>query len=128
MKLKSWLPALGCAGALLLAAAPAAANQPIFRCGTATGVTYSHVPCNGARQIDASGASRAQTERHATAPQDRAKAMTRARLPEDVRQECSALDHRMADEAATLKHKGDVTPTDEKVLLQSKMRARELKC
>lgn len=102
-------------------------QQPIFKCGTAGGgVTYSHVPCPGAKEI---GASTQATARYSTPPQDRAKAMRRAELTASVRQECEGLDASIQREQASLKAKGDAaTITDEQPLVKSKLRARELRC
>lgn len=101
-------------------------QQPIFRCASGGGVTYSHVPCPGGKEI---GAETKAAARYSTPPQDRAKAMRRAELTASVRQECEGLDATIQREQASLKAKGDaVTITDEQPLVKSKLRARELRC
>src|SRR5687767_10837209 len=77
-------------------------QQPIYKCPTAGGgVTYSQVRCDGAKDINAAPAA-TSTARYSTPPQDRAKAMRRAELTAQARQECEGLDATMLREQAML--------------------------
>jgi hypothetical protein len=101
-------------------------QQPIFRCASGGGVTYSHVPCPGGKEV---GAENKAVSRYSTPPQDRAKQMRRAELTAEVRQECENLDAAITREQASLRAKGDAaTITDEQPLVKSKLRARQLRC
>jgi hypothetical protein len=113
--------------ALLLAAGAALAQQPTYKCVARGRVTYTSVPCTGGRVV---GVHRMQeTDKWKTPPQDRARIARRAPLSPEERQECSALDARMASEQAMLKAKGDAaTLQDEMPLVHSKKRYRQLHC
>jgi hypothetical protein len=101
-------------------------QQPIYKCAAGDSVTYSHVPCPGAKAV---GVESKTATRYATPPQDRAKLMRRAELTASVREECENLDAAITREQASLKAKGPaVTITDEQPLVKSKLRARELRC
>ena len=121
-----WAMVVGATG-MLLAGPALAQERPTYKCVTAAGVTYSEIPCRGARELGAT-ASRA-TERHREVPQDRAVIARRARLTGEEREECRSLDARMKEQQAQVKAKGDtVTLQDEMPLVRSKARYRELKC
>jgi hypothetical protein len=114
------------AAAWLLAAASAGA-EPVYKCGGKGRVTYSGVPCAGARVIGAAAPHRTNTWR--VPPQDRATIARRAPLTPETRQECRALDATLRDQEAMVKARGEaVTLPEEMPLVQSKKRYRELKC
>ncbi|MDB5860114.1 MAG: hypothetical protein JWQ76_3803 [Ramlibacter sp.] len=114
------------AGVIALAAMQAGA-QPAYKCSTRSGVTYSQVPCAGAREVGAPRISK--SDRNAVPPQDRAHRVQRASLTPAKRQECELLDTRLVEERAALsKLPQPATPADEKALLNVKMRYRKLHC
>jgi len=128
MKLKP-LPLL-CAGLLLTVSTWSSAQQrPIYKCpAKGGGVVYTHVPCGSA---DPLGTKRpaASSPRHTKPPQDRAKAMRRAQLKPEVRQQCEALEEAMEQQEVELKAKGSAaTITDEQPLVLNKKQFRELRC
>lgn len=115
-------------GALLaLAAAAAQAQQPIYKCVARGSVTYSQVPCPGARQIGAPVAR--ATDKARPVPQDRARIARRALLSPQDRQECKVLDARLLQQQSALKAIGtSVTLQDEMPMVQTQKRLRELRC
>lgn len=115
------------AACLLAAAATGHAQQPMYKCVTKHGVTYSQVPCAGAREI---GAGKVHvTDKWKAPPQDRATRVRRAGLTPEEREECTALDVRLHEQQEALKAKGEgATLQDEMPLVFSKKRYRELKC
>jgi hypothetical protein len=121
---------LAAAVLLCAGAAPAAAQQTVYKCSTPTGgVVFSDGPCAEGREISSSTRNGAVVERHASVPQDRARLQNRSLLTAQVQGECSLLESRMRSEEAMLRTKPQpVTPADEKVWLQSKLRFRELRC
>jgi hypothetical protein len=120
--------AIALAAAWLLASAQAQVVQkPAYRCGTRAQPTYSEVPCPGARQVGAPHVR--TTDKWKAPPQDRALIARRSRLAPEQRQECSALDRRLAQERAMIKAKGDaLTLQDEMPMVHAQKRFRELKC
>jgi hypothetical protein len=115
------------AACLLAAAGTGQAQQRAYKCVTKGGVTYSQVPCAGAREV---GAKKVRvTDKWKAPPQDRATRVRRARLTPGEREECSALDQRLGEQQQALKAKGEgATLEDEMPLVFSKKRYRELKC
>jgi hypothetical protein len=114
------------AGVLVLAASQAGA-QAAYRCATSKGVTYSQVPCPGAREVAAPRAGK--TDRNAVPSQDRAHRVQRASLPPETQKQCKGLDTTLAEEQATLaKLPQPPTPAQEKGLLNAKMQYRKLHC
>ena len=114
------------AGAIVLAATQADA-QPAYKCSTRDGgVTYSQVPCAGARDVTAPRSSKA--DHNAVPPQDRAHRVQRASLPPEKQAECKVLDTTLVEEQAALSRLPQPTPADEKGLLTAKMRYRKLHC
>lgn len=121
-----WMPAL-MAGWLVLASAPAGAADPVYRCASRNGVTYSQAPCAGGRQLGQEAPRR--TSRAKVPPQDRATRAKRALLSPQDRQECRNLDVAMREQSAALAARGDAaTLADETPLIKSKLRFRELRC
>jgi hypothetical protein len=118
---------MGLAAGVLALAATQAGAQPAYKCSTRNGVTYSQVPCAGAREV---GAPRSHaSDRNAVPPQDRAHRVQRASLPPARQEECKALDTRLVEEQAMLaKLPQPPTPAEEKGLLNAKMRYRKLHC
>jgi hypothetical protein len=118
---------LGLAAGVLALAATQAGAQAAYKCSTRNGVTYSQVPCAGGREV---GAPRSHaSDRNAVPPQDRAHRVQRASLPPEKREECKALDTKLAAEKAALaKLPQPATPAEEKGLLNAKMRYRKLHC
>ena len=114
------------AGACVLAAMPAGAAAA-YKCSTRNGVIYSDLPCPGGREVGVP--RKPASDRHAVPPQDRARRVQRASLPPEKREECAALDVKLAEEQATLdKLPQPATAADEKALLNAKMRYRKLHC
>jgi hypothetical protein len=117
---------------LLLAAASARAQDepvtpPTYKCVSKGKVVYTQIPCQGGREISASGAHR--TDKYQPPPQDRAKATRRAQLAPEVREECTGLEGRIKEQDAEFKAKGPgATVQDETPLVKSKLRYNELKC
>jgi hypothetical protein len=124
------LPLL-CAGLLLTASglSGAQAQRPIYKCpAKGGGVVYTHVPCGSANPLGAKKPA-ASSPRHVTPPQDRAKAMRRAQLKPEVREQCEALEEAMEQQEAELKAKGAAaTITDEQPLVMNRKQFRELRC
>jgi len=115
------------AACVLALAAGQAGAQAAYKCKTRDGVTYSQVPCPGAREVGASKVS--TSDRNAVPSQDRAHRVQRQSLPPEKREECNALDVTLAEEKAALdKLPQPATPADEKKLLNAKMRYRKLHC
>jgi hypothetical protein len=116
------------AAALLALAAGAQAQTAAYKCVSRGGnVTYSQVPCPGARPVT-DGVQRASSK-NKEPPQDRARIARRALLSPQDRQECYALDGTMREQEAQLKARGDtVTIQDEMPLVQNRKRFRELRC
>jgi hypothetical protein len=117
------------AGGLVLAAlawGPATA-QPMYKCVTRTGVTYSGTPCPGAQQVGAE--THRATDKSVPPPQDRATLARRATLSPEEKQECRTLDGLMRDQQARLKDLGErATLQDEMPLVHNKKRYREIGC
>jgi hypothetical protein len=115
------------AASVLALAASQAGAQAAYKCATRNGVTYSQVPCPGAREV---GAPRIKTTDHnATPSQDRAHRVQRASLPPEKQKECKALDATLLEEQATLaKLPQPPTAAEEKGLLNAKMQYRKLHC
>lgn len=120
---RTWKAHLG-AGALLLLALQAAAQQPAYRCGARS---YSDVACTGGRQVGK--ASPRVTSKAVPPPQDRATRARRAQLTPERRAECAGLDVTLKEQSSALKAIGaTATAADEKDWLQSKQRFRQLHC
>src|SRR4051812_47814301 len=114
------------AGVLVLAASQAGA-QAAYKCATRNGVTYSQVPCPGAREVGAARVS--TTDRNATPSQDRAHRVQRASLPPEKQKQCAALDTTLTEEQAALARLPQPpTAAEEKGLLNAKMQYRKLHC
>ena len=114
MKQGVW--ALGaCALALALVAGQAGA-QAAYKCTTRSGVTYSQVPCPGAREVGTAHAK--TTDRNAVPSQDRARRVQRQSLTPEKREECNALD----------KLPQPPTAAQEKNFLNAKIRYGKLHC
>lgn len=111
----------------LLAVHAQAQESPAYRCDSKRGVTYTDIPCLGAREV---GATKSRTtNRHAVPPQDRAKLARRAQLTPESRQECETLDVQIRELDSIVKAKGNtVTADDERPLVQSRLKAREMRC
>lgn len=103
------------------------AQDKAFKCVARGSVTYTQVPCPGAREVRATTPRR--TDKTQPVPQDRAKIARRATLSAEEREECRALDARLVEQRATLKALGDsVTLQDEMPMVQTQKRLRELRC
>lgn len=113
---------------MLVVAAPFAyAQTTAYKCVSRGTVTYSQVPCPGARPVAPRVAR--TTDRARKPPQDRAKIARRAALSAEARQECGALDVTMREHQRVLKAKGDaVRLEDEMPLVRERKRFRELRC
>lgn len=119
--------AFGLAAALCACVAPAAAQDTAWRCTSRGGITYSQVPCPGARPVGPS--ARHSSEKWRTPPQDRALVAWRARLAPEQRQECGALDERLREQRQALRARGEgATLQDEMPLVETTKRFRELRC
>ena len=115
------------AALLALGCGAAAADQPAYKCVGRSGVTYSQVPCAGAREVGE--APRRVTDKSVPPPQDRATLARRAVLSPEEKQECRALDGLMRDQQAHLKSLGgSASLQDEMPLVHNKRRYRELGC
>jgi hypothetical protein len=123
--------ALLCAVLLLTATtlSNAQAQRPIYKCPTkGGGVVYTHVACDPANPLGTRKPA-ASSPRHVAPPQDRAKAMRRAQLKPEVREQCEVLEDTMGQQEAELKAKGAAaTITDEQPLVLNKKQFRELRC
>ena len=117
------------AGVLLLhVAGPARAQTPTYKCRQGGRIVYSQTLCAGATELGGEGKKRVSV-RYQSPPQDRARAMRRAQLSEEARNECSALDARMPVQEAELKARGsEATIHDEMPLVSSRQRFRQLGC
>lgn len=129
MKIR-WMMVAGWAGALLLAAGTAAAqDRPAFRCKQGERVVYTNTPCEGGRQVTHVPRKPASSARHMSVSQDRAKAARRAQLTPEARQECERLDVTLPPLEDGVKAQGaNVTPEDERSLTEARKKYRELKC
>ncbi|NML44991.1 hypothetical protein HHL11_14630 [Ramlibacter sp. G-1-2-2] len=97
---------------------------PSYKCGAHT---YSDRPCTGGREVGAAKPHR--LDHHATPPQDRAKLARRAELKPEVRERCEALDTQLVEQQAALdKLPQPVQPSDERELVQSKLKYHQLRC
>ena len=116
-------------GALVLAHAGEASAGATYKCMQRGKVVYTQIPCAaGAKPLGEDGKPRVNV-RYETPPQTRAVIAKRAPLTPEARQECSALDHTLAEQEGALKSKGGAaTLDDEMPLVRSKKRFRELKC
>ena len=104
-----------------------AQQTPAYKCVSKGRVVYTQVPCGDAKPIN-SPKPRVNV-RYETPSQDRAKIARRATLTAEARAECGALDHRLQEQEAEVKAKGDtVTLQDEMPMVRSQKRYRELKC
>ena len=111
-----------------LAGSHAGAQPAAYRCYSGGTVTYSQVPCAGARAVGGAPVRRV-TDKSKAPPQDRAVAAKRATLSAEERQECRTLDRQLRDEERLLRLKGEAaTLEDEMPLVRAKKRFRELKC
>ena len=117
-----------CAALVALQVAGGAwAQTPAYKCVSKGRVVYTQVPCGDAKPIN-SPKPRVNV-RYETPSQERAKIARRAPLSAEDREECGALDHRMQEQEAEVKARGDAaTLQDEMPLVRSKKRFRELKC
>lgn len=121
------LHALAAGLLLALNAGAAAAAQPVYQCPGRNGVTYTHVPCNGAREVNPD--RKRVAKRNPAPPQDRAKAARRAQLSPEDRKECTALEKTVAEQEAFVKTRGAaLTDDEERPLVKSRLRFRELRC
>ena len=116
------------AGAIVLATTQAGA-QPAYKCSSRNGgVTYSQVPCPGAREVTAPHKV-SKTDRNAVPPQERAHRVQRASLPPEKQAQCKELDTTLVEEQQALARLPQPpTPADEKALLNAKMKYRKLHC
>lgn len=122
------LVAAACAAPLLLMplGSSAAAAQAVYKCPGRNGVIYTQVPCS--RQVVTPRRPR-PSSRAKPPPQNRAKAMNRARLTPQARAECSALDATLREQSARVKAQGEaVTADDERPLVQARLRYHALRC
>jgi hypothetical protein len=120
--MSSLRPATFLAASILLAAGPSAAQErPVYKCNSHS---YSQAPCSDAPM----GTKRVNKTYKAPPPQDRAKAMNRAQLPPEVRQQCASLETTIRAEEARLKAKR--TPSDEELgdLAIKRVNYREMRC
>jgi hypothetical protein len=123
---KRWIH--GVAAAVLLVAASQAGAQTTYRCPHKGGVTYSQTPCTGGTVVTDKPSKKAAA-RYVVPPQDRAKAARRAELTPEARKECSALDKSIPQQEAFVRTRGTaVTPDEERPLVKSRLRFRELRC
>lgn len=119
---------LAVAAALVTCGRPAAAQETAYRCASRGAVTYSQVPCPGARVVG-QHAAHATADKWKTPPQNRALIARRARLSPEDRQECRVLDARLREQQHALQLQGAAaTVHDEMPLVDSKKRFRELGC
>ena len=104
-----------------------AQDAPVYKCAGKGQVTYSQVPCAGAKVLGATPPKAAASREPVS--QDRAKLHARAQLAPEVLQQCTELDDKIRDEQETLKAKGDaVKPSDESTLVRLRMKQKELRC
>jgi hypothetical protein len=125
---------LSIASIALVTASPAGAQdsqpapeQPVYRCGGAHGLTYTHVPCGG----DPLGTKRVSRtfDRNAPPPQDRARQMARAALDADTRHQCETLQSHIRADELRMRGKGSMaTEAEEGDLAILRLRYRELRC
>lgn len=116
-----------CAATLGLAVWGALAQTPVYKCAGPGTVTYRQVPCPGGTKVGA--AAPHVTDKWKAPPQDRATLARRAVLSDEERQECTVLDARRTEQESFLKTRGEAaTLQDELPLVETKKRARELKC
>jgi hypothetical protein len=122
------IPRILLASALLvLLPAAQAQDAPVYKCAGKGQVTYSQVPCAGAKVLGAP-APKAAASREPVS-QDRAKLHARAQLAPEVLQQCTELDDKIRDEQEVLKAKGDaVKPSDESTLVRLRLKQKELRC
>lgn len=112
------------AAALLLAAAGASAETTAYKCGNGN---YSDLACSGGKVVGSQG--QRTTDKNKPVPQDRATIARRARLTEEERAECRALDAKKLEQEKALRAKGEaVTLQDEMPLVFTRKRQRELRC
>jgi hypothetical protein len=129
---RTWAWAGAAAACLLLAVGAARAEDekvtpPTYKCTAKGRVVYTEKPCPGGQEISASGAHK--TDKYQAPPQDRAKAVRRAQLTPEAREECTGLETRIKEQDAEFKAKGPgATVQDETPLVKSKLRYHELKC
>lgn len=118
-------PWIRAAALLALAATQAQAQEPpAYRCGARK---YSDIPCSGAREVGTPQARK--TDRYAVPPQDRAKLARRAQMTPELRQQCEAMEVDIRELDDIFKAKGPAaTADDERPLVQTRLKYRELKC
>jgi hypothetical protein len=104
-------------------------QRPMFKCKDAKGkVSYSNTQCPDAKQVGEKKPAK-PSERHKEVSQDRAKRTQVATRPAAIREECGALEKRMAEEQARLKALPQpATAGDEKDLVNDRIRFKKLKC
>ena len=108
-------------------ASDAQAQTPTYKCVSKGRVVYTQFQCGDAKPMN-SGRPRVNV-RYETPSQDRAKIARRSTLTAQAREECGVLDHRLQEQEAEVKARGDAaTLQDEMPLVRSKKRYRELKC
>jgi hypothetical protein len=113
---------------LLLMAAQCSAAEPVYKCGSRNGATYTDKPCSGARELGTTPSKRV-TRRYDVPPQDRAKAVRRAQLKPEARKECQGLETTMREQQVVLKQKGEAgAPETDSALVKNKLRYHELRC
>jgi hypothetical protein len=116
------------AALLVSCALQAPAQGAAYKCVVHGTVTYSQVPCPGARPVAAAPRSH-PTDKWKPPPQDRAVTARRSVLTREERQECRALDLQLARQERFVQSRGAAaTLDDEMPLVQSKKRFRELRC
>jgi hypothetical protein len=99
-------------------------EQPVYQCGQ----TYTHVPCNGGREVGGKRVTRT-FDKNSLPPQDRARKMARAMLPPDTREKCNVLESTIRKEESRLRSKGDaVTEAEEGDLAIQRVHYREMRC
>jgi hypothetical protein len=118
--------AAGTAGAQQ--APPQGTHQPTYKCKGKSGPVYQAVPCRDGRKLDATKNPR-PSARRTPPPQDRAVRTQKAARPAAIKEECAALESRIAAEQARLKALPQpATDADEKDLVTDRMRFRKLRC
>ena len=118
---KAWIAAL-CAA--LWVAGPVQAREPVFKCSSKRGVTYSQVQCPGGKELVPT--PRRVTRTFPPPPQDRAVLARRAPLSDDAKRECRRLDAWLPQQEQLLRTAFDAER--DRAWVQGKLRYREMGC
>ena len=89
--------AMGAAALMAVAGLAPAQDTPTYKCYSRGQVVYSQLPCNGGKEVGSATARK--TDKYTPPPQDRAKVARRAQLTPEAREECSALEVRIKEQA-----------------------------